>query len=78
LSKFKKDTIDNIEQIQGLNTDASLTINTKGINQYKIISNHSFIITTNYENPIETKDEDKRNVIVRSSDEMIGIKGIFK
>jgi phage/plasmid-associated DNA primase len=63
----KKDTIDNIEQIKGLITDASFTINTKGINQYKIISYHRFIITTNSDNPIETKEDERRNAIIRSS-----------
>jgi hypothetical protein len=73
----KKDTLDNIEQIKGLITDASLTINNKGVNQFKIISYHRFIITTNNENPIDTKEDDRRNVIIRSSDEKIGNKAYF-
>ena len=73
----KKDTTDNIEQIKGLITDASLTVNTKGINQYKIISYHRFIITTNSDNPIETKEDERRNAIIRSSDEKIGDNAYF-
>lgn len=73
----KKDTTDNIEQIKGLITDSSLTINNKGLNQIKINSYHRFIITTNNENPIDTKADDRRNVIIRSSDEMIGNKVYF-
>lgn len=68
----KKDTIDCMGKIKGLITDASLTINNKGINQYKITSYHRFIITTNNEEPIETKDGDRRNLIIRSSDEKKG------
>jgi hypothetical protein len=73
----KKDTVDNMEKIKGLTTDPSLTINNKGINQYKITSFHRFIITTNNEDPIDTKCDDRRNVIVRSSDEKIGDKEYF-
>jgi hypothetical protein len=69
--------LDNIEQIKGLITDASLTINNKGVNQFKIISYHRFIITTNNENPIDTKEDDRRNEIIRSSDEKIGDKAYF-
>ena len=65
----KKDTIESMGKIKGLLTDASLTINNKGVNQYKINSYHRFIITTNNEEPIETKDGDRRNLIIRSSDE---------
>jgi hypothetical protein len=69
--------LDNIEQIKGLITDASLTINNKGVNQFKIISYHRFIVTTNSENPIDTKEDDRRNIIIRSSDEKIGNKAYF-
>ena len=68
----KKDTHESMGKIKGLITDGSLTINNKGVNQYKITSYHRFIITTNNEEPIETKDGDRRHLIIRSSDEKKG------
>ena len=47
----KKDTHESMGEIKGLITDGSLTINNKGVNQYKITSYHRFIITTNNNKP---------------------------
>jgi len=68
----KKDTIDSEGKIKGLITDNSLTINEKGLPQYKIKSYHRFITTTNKEEPINTHGGDRRNLIIRSSDEKKG------
>jgi phage/plasmid-associated DNA primase len=68
----KKDTMEAEGKIKGLITDASLTINPKGFTQYKITSYHRFIATTNKEEPVNTTDGDRRNLIIRSSDEKKG------
>ena len=72
-----KDTLNHMEEIKGLVTDEFLPINQKGINQFSINSYHRFIITTNNENPITTKEGDRRNLIIRSSDDKIGDKEYF-
>jgi hypothetical protein len=74
----KKDTIENEGKIKGLITDPRLTINNKGLNKFEINSFHRFIITTNNEEPIGSKKDDRRNLIIRSSDEKIGDKEYFK
>ena len=68
----KKDTVDAEGRIKGLITDPTLTINNKGVNQFNIHSYHRFIITTNKEDPIKTSDDDRRNLIIRCSDDKIG------
>ena len=73
----KKSTNDAMGVIKGLITDKAMTINTKGVPQYDIISYHRFIITTNNEDPMPTKKDDRRFWIVRSSDELIGNKEYF-
>ena len=59
-------------KIKTLVTDATLLINNKGINSYPITSYYRFIITSNNEDPIKTTHDDRRNFIMRSSDELIG------
>ena len=73
----KKDTIESQGKIKGLITDKSLTINAKGKDQFEINSYHRFIITTNKEDPINTSQDDRRNLIIRSSDELIENKEYF-
>ena len=68
----KKDTIEAEGKIKGLITDNSLAINQKGIPQYKIKSYHRFITTTNKEEPLNSTNGDRRNLIIRSSDEKKG------
>jgi len=68
----KKDTIEAEGKIKGLITDHTLAINQKGIPQYKIKSYHRFITTTNKEEPLNTGNGDRRNLIIRSSDEKKG------
>ncbi len=68
----KKDTIEAEGKIKGLITDNTLAINQKGIPQYKIKSYHRFITTTNKEEPLNSSAGDRRNLIIRSSDEKKG------
>jgi hypothetical protein len=73
----KKETVESEGRIKGLITDPFLTINNKGVNQYDIQSYHRFIITTNKMEPFNTSKDDRRNLIVRSSDEKCGDKEYF-
>ena len=68
----KKDTMEAEGKIKGLITDNTLAINQKGVPQYKIKSYHRFITTTNKEEPINSTNGDRRNLIIRSSDEKKG------
>jgi hypothetical protein len=74
----KKETIETEGQIKGLITDPKITINNKGVQKYEIDSFHRFLITTNKDEPINTKNGDRRNLIIRSSDEKCGDKEYFK
>lgn len=74
----KKDTMEAEGKIKGLITDNTLAINQKGIPQYKIKSYHRFITTTNKEEPINSTNGDRRNLIIRSSDEKKGDYIYFK
>ena len=68
----KKDTTEADGKIKGLITDNTLAINQKGVPQFKIKSYHRFITTTNKEEPINSSKGDRRNLIIRSSDEKKG------
>jgi phage/plasmid-associated DNA primase len=63
--------------IKGLITDDILTINEKGKSQYDIKSYHRFIATTNNEEPLSTGNDDRRNLIIKCSDELCGNKEYF-
>ena len=78
LNKMSKKKMGDCEgRFKALATDPTLTINNKGVNQFKVQSHHRFIITTNNLNPIKTTDDDRRTIIIRSSDEKIGDKEYF-
>ena len=68
----KKEALESEGQIKGLITDARLIINKKNQDPYEVESYHRFLITTNSEDPINTKKGDRRNVIIRCSDEKVG------
>ncbi len=68
----KKDMAEADGRIKGLITDNSLTINQKGIGQIKIKSYHRFMGFKNRGDDINTSDEDRRNLIIRTSDEKKG------
>lgn len=73
----QKDIIDNEGKLKGLQTNPAMRINNKGVNQFEIISYHRFLNTTNNLNPMKTTDDDRRNLIVASSNELIGDKDYF-
>lgn len=68
----KKETMECEGKIKGLITNPCMTINNKNVSQYDIMSYHRFIATTNNEDPIKTAKDDRRNLIIRSSDELKG------
>jgi hypothetical protein len=57
-------------QFKKLITDPTVRVNKKGIESYDIISYHRFIIYSNGEDPIRTSEDDRRNLIIKSSDEL--------
>jgi hypothetical protein len=63
--------------IKGLITEPKMTINEKGIIPYEISSYHRFLITTNNEDPVKTSKKDRRKLIIRASDELIGNRDYF-
>jgi len=73
----KKDMIEATGKVKALVTNPELTINQKGISQYSIHSYHRFISTTNSEDPIPTSKDDRRNFIIRCSDEKKGDTAYF-
>lgn len=66
----KKDTLEAEGKIKALITDGNLWVNPKGVNQFEIKSYHRFFITTNKLEPISTSTGDRRNLIIRTSDEL--------
>jgi hypothetical protein len=59
-------------KMKGLITDPPLTINGKGKDQFPITSYHRFITNSNTADPVKTSKGDRRNVIIRCSDEKKG------
>lgn len=74
----KKDYREAEGRFKGLITDPTITINSKGVNQYKVKSYHRFIGSTNNEDPLPTTVGDRRNVVIRCSDEKIGDTAYFE
>jgi len=64
-------------KIKGLITDSAMTINNKGVSAYSCVSYHRFIITSNNADPITVKKNDRRNIVIQSSDEKIGNRQYF-
>jgi energy-coupling factor transporter ATP-binding protein EcfA2 len=58
-------------------TDPTVSINEKGLPQQVIRSFHRFMLTTNEVDPVPTSVDDRRFVIFRASDELIGQKQLF-
>lgn len=65
-------------QIKALITDYPMIINPKGKDQFPVISNHRVFQLTNNNDPTKTHNKDRRNFIVRCSDEKIGDREYFK
>ena len=64
-------------KIKGLITNKNLTVNPKGHTPFKMNSYHRFIFTTNKTIPVTTHKHDRRNKVIRSSDEWCGKKEYF-
>ena len=74
-----KDVKDCEGKIKGLITEPTISIDIKGVSSVTIKSHHRFINTTNNEFGVfKTEFGDRRNFIVRASDELIGNKEFFK
>jgi hypothetical protein len=73
----KKQVQDSEHELKGLQTDEGITINEKSKTQFDISSYHRFFITTNNFAPMNTSEDDRRNVFIRSSDELIKNKAYF-
>lgn len=73
----KKSTLDGEGSFKALITDPYITISEKGIPAYTVKSYHRTMGCTNVEDPFKTDDGDRRKMIVRSSDELIGNKPYF-
>jgi hypothetical protein len=65
------------QQFKALVTDSFMTINPKGIKSFKSKSFHRVAITTNKDDPIDTSDDERRTLVIRASDELIGNKDYF-
>jgi hypothetical protein len=68
----KKDMAEVQGEFKGLVTEGVLAINPKGKDPFKIKSHHRMMATSNGEDPMPTENGDRRNYIIRSSDELIG------
>jgi phage/plasmid-associated DNA primase len=68
----RKESIECEGKIKGLITNPRMTINEKGVKQYAIKSFHRFAGTTNNEDPLKTTKDDRRNLIINVSNELIG------
>tara|TARA_R110002096_G_scaffold74097_2_gene175469 strand:+ start:221 stop:2347 length:2127 start_codon:yes stop_codon:yes gene_type:complete len=68
----KRDTMEAEGKLKSLVTEPTIPINMKGKNQFEVASYHRFINTTNSEEPINSKKDDRRNLIIRCSDEKKG------
>jgi len=73
----KKQAIDADGKIKNLITEGTITINKKMMPQYVEKSFHHFIITTNNLETIKITEDDRRNVLIESSNELIGNKEYF-
>lgn len=71
LDELEQKQFDNaIGKSKNLITADSITINGKGLQPYEIRTYHRFMSTTNTDVPIRTKNGDRRNVVIRCSDEL--------
>jgi hypothetical protein len=72
------ETMESEGRIKGIITDSNLIINPKGLDQFQIKSYHRFLTTTNKEEPVTTCNGDRRNLIIRCSDEKKGNTAYFE
>lgn len=64
-------------KIKALITDPTINISQKGKGTFPMNSYHRIIQNTNTEDPAKTSKTDRRNVIIRCSDEKLGDKAYF-
>ena len=64
-------------KIKAIITDPVINISQKGKGSYPMNSYHRIIQSTNTEDPTKTSKNDRRNVIIRCSDEKLGNKEYF-
>lgn len=74
----KRNTIGHDGKIKACITDSTITISPKGKTSFTMDSYHRFIQNTNNEDPTQTSKSDRRNVIIRCSDEKKGETEYFK
>jgi len=78
LDEVKKSDMNEVQgQYKGLVTTGNININPKGKDIFTIKSYHRFLSTSNDADSMPTKTGDRRNIIIRSSDELIGKKEYF-
>lgn len=65
-------------KIKGIIVDKTVTINPKGKTPFPMNSYHRIIQLTNDKDPVVTSDDDRRNVIIRCSDENKGNTAYFE
>ena len=76
--EVKKSDMNEVQgQYKGLVTTGNININPKGKDIFTIKSYHRFLSTSNDADSMPTKTGDRRNIIIRSSDELIGNKEYF-
>ena len=68
----KRNSIGHDGKIKAIITDEIVTVNPKGKKGFPLNSYHRIIQNTNNEDPTTTSKSDRRNVIIRCSDEMRG------
>ena len=65
----KRNAYGSENKIKALITDPEMTINDKGVKPFTIISFHRFITPTNHFDPAKLEEEERRNMIIKMSDE---------
>lgn len=76
-SELSKSAITSNDRLKDLITDDTVQVNEKGRRIVKINSYHRTLACTNGNDPIYTGKDDRRNYILRTSDELIGNKEHF-
>lgn len=74
----KRDIVYFEGNFKSLTTDIDMVMNIKGLSQFTVQSYHRYLITTNNQEPLDTSRDDRRNLIIKSSDELIGNREYFK
>ena len=73
----KRNAMSHDGKIKSLITDGTMVVNPKGLKSFTIDSYHRIIQLTNDKDPVITSNDDRRNVIIRCSDEKKGDSDYF-